>query len=134
MKKLIKEFKEFAVRGNVMDMAIGVIIGSAFSKIVSSLVHDIITPLLSLILGRINISELVVTIPSVVGNAAPIKIAYGNFLQTVLDFIIIALSIFLAVKAINKIKKKKEETPAEPPKPSSEERLLTEIRDLLKSK
>lgn len=134
MKKFIKEFKEFAVRGNVMDMAVGVIIGSAFSKIVSSLVKDIITPLLSLILGRINLSELVVEIPSIIGNTNPIKIAYGSFLQTVLDFIIIALSIFFAIKAINKIKKKKEEAPKEPPKPSTEEMLLTEIRDILKNK
>lgn len=133
MKEFIKEFKEFAMRGNVVDMAVGVIIGGAFSKIVSSLVKDIITPLLSLLLGRINLSELVFEIPSVL-EATPIKIAYGNLLQTVLDFVIIALSIFLAVKAINRVKKKKEEAPPPAPEPSREEILLMEIRDLLKNK
>ena len=133
MKKFVKEFKEFAIRGNVVDMAVGVIIGGAFSKIVSSLVKDIITPLLSLLLGRVNLSELVFEIPSVL-EATPIKIAYGNFLQTVLDFVIIALSIFLAVKAINRVKKKKEEAPPPAPEPSREEILLMEIRDLLKNK
>ena len=133
MKEFIKEFKEFAMRGNVVDMAVGVIIGGAFSKIVSSLVKDIITPLLSLLLGRVNLSELVFEIPSVL-EATPIKIAYGNFLQTVLDFVIIALSIFLAVKAINRVKKKKEEALPPAPEPSREEILLMEIRDLLKNK
>jgi len=132
MKKLIKEFKEFAMRGNVIDLAVGVVIGSAFGKIVSSLVSDIIMPVLSLILGRVNLTALTVPILSATAGGAPIIITYGVFLQTVLDFIVIALSIFLMIKLINRLQKKKEETPPPPAPPSKEELLLTEIRDLLK--
>ena len=132
MKKLVSEFKEFAMRGNVMDMAVGVVIGAAFGKIVSSLVTDIITPVLSLVIGRINLTALAVTIPAAMGSPKPIIITYGNFLQTVLDFIAVAFSIFLVIKASNRLKRKKEETPPAAPEISREEALLTEIRDLLK--
>ncbi len=132
MKKLVSEFKEFAMRGNVMDMAVGVVIGAAFGKIVSSLVADIIMPVLSLITGRINLTALAVTIPAAMGSPKPIIITYGNFLQTVLDFIAVAFSIFLVIKASNRLKRKKEETPPAAPEISREEALLTEIRDLLK--
>lgn len=134
MKKFIQEFKEFAMRGNVVDMAVGVIIGGAFGKIVSSLVGDIVMPALSLIAGRISLADLSAVIPASLSGAEPIVIAYGAFLQSILDFLIIALSIFLAIRLMNKFKKKQEETPPAPPAPSNEELLLTEIRDLLKDK
>lgn len=134
MKKLLNEFKEFAVRGNVMDMAVGVVIGGAFGKIVSSLVADIIMPVLSLITGRINLTALAVTVPAALEGAKPITITYGNFLQTVLDFIAIAFSIFLVIKAMNRLKRKKEAAAPPPAEPGREEVLLTEIRDLLKKK
>ena len=132
MKKLIKEFKEFAIRGNVIDLAVGVVIGGAFGKIVSSLVSDIIMPLLSLILGKINLTDLKVVIAASAPNGVPIIITYGVFLQTALDFVVIAFSIFLMVKLINRLQKKKEEAPPPPPQARQEEILLTEIRDLLK--
>ncbi len=122
---IVKEFKEFAMRGNVVDMAVGVIIGGAFGKIVSSLVDDVIMPIIGMITGGIDFTGLKATI----GESS---ITYGNFIQNVVDFLIIALCIFLMIKGLNKISKKKEEKPAEPPAPSKEEILLTEIRDLLK--
>jgi len=134
MKKLLNEFKEFAVRGNVMDMAVGVVIGGAFGKIVSSLVADIIMPVLSMITGRINLTALAVTVPAALEGAKPITITYGNFLQTVLDFVAIAFSIFLVIKAMNRLKRKKEAAAPPPAEPGREEVLLTEIRDLLKKK
>ncbi len=130
-----KEFKEFAVRGNVMDMAVGVIIGGAFGKIVSSLVNDIIMPVIGLFTGKIDISGLALTIPAGKADAAPVVIKYGVFLQTTLDFIIIVFCIFVMVKLINKLKHEKaQEAAKEPPAPSKEEVLLTEIRDILKNK
>ena len=131
MKKTFQDFKDFISKGNVMDMAVGVIIGGAFGKIVTSLVNDILMPLLGIITGGINFTELSVE----VGAA---KLTYGNFVQSVIDFLIIALCIFFITKAIAKAgeklrKKQEEEKAAEPPKPTSEE-LLTEIRDLLKNK
>nr|WP_319487847.1 large-conductance mechanosensitive channel protein MscL [uncultured Caproiciproducens sp.] len=134
MKKLMNEFKEFAMRGNVTDMAVGVVIGGAFGKIVSSLVTDIIMPVLSLITGRINLTALAVTIPAALEGAKPITITYGNFLQAVLDFAAIAFSIFLVVKTMNRLKRKKEAAPSPVTELSHEEILLTEIRDLLKTK
>ncbi len=123
---MIKEFKEFIQRGNVIDLAVGVIIGAAFGKIVSSLVDDILMPVLGIILGKIDFSNLTVTVGSAV-------IKYGSFIQNLIDFIIVAFCIFLIVKFVNKLtKKKKEEKKAEPPAPSKEEVLLTEIRDILK--
>ena len=121
----IKEFKEFAVKGNVMDMAVGVIIGGAFGKIVTSLVNDVFMPIIGIITGGIDFTDLSVK----VGEA---EIKYGQFIQNVVDFILVALCIFLVIKAINKFKKKEEEKPAAPPEPSKEEKLLGEIRDLLK--
>ncbi|NMC56769.1 MAG: large-conductance mechanosensitive channel protein MscL [Eubacteriaceae bacterium] len=129
MKKFFNEFKTFAMKGNVIDLAIGVIIGSAFSKIVSSLVNDMIMPLLGLILGKISISDLTITITSRLGSD-PIIIKYGVFLQNIIDFLIIAFSIFIALKAVNRIMRKNEKEV----KPPKEEVLLTEIRDLLKNK
>ena len=122
----LKEFKEFALKANVSDMAVGVIIGGAFGKIVSSLVDDILMPLIGIFTGGVDFSSLAAT----VGNA---KVTYGMFIQNVIDFLIIAFCIFVMVKAMNKIIKKREETPA-PAAPSAEEKLLTEIRDLLKQK
>ena len=141
MSKLIQEFKEFAVKGNAVDMAVGVIIGGAFGKIVSSIVDDIIMPPIGWLIGGVNFSDLKYTLPQVeipgVTAAAPATINYGNFLQTLLDVIIIAFCVFMMVKGINKLSKKKEEEPAAPapdPEPTNEEKLLSEIRDLLKNK
>ena len=132
MKGFMKEFKEFALKGNVLDMAVGVIIGGAFSTIVKSLVNDILMPLLGMILGKINIATLALTIPNPLGGEA-VSLAYGAFLQNVLNFFFIALAVFCIVKAANVVSKKKEEKPEEP-KPSKEEILLTEIRDALREK
>lgn len=130
---MLKEFKKFALKGNVVDLAIGVIIGSAFGKIVSSLVNDIIMPLLGIVLGKIDLTSAKIVIKKAVGDAAELSITYGQFLQTVIDFLIIALSLFFVTKAILAFKKKEEEKPQEP-KPSEQEKLLAEIRDLLKEK
>lgn len=139
MGKFLNEFKEFAVKGNAVDMAVGVIIGAAFGKIVSSIVDDIIMPPVGWLIGGVNFTDLKVTLPSIdmgVEKLAPATINYGNFLQTLLNFVIIAFCVFLLVKGINKLAKKKEEpaTPPAPPAPSKEEVLLSEIRDLLKNK
>lgn len=128
---LLKEFKAFAVRGNVLDMAIGVIIGGAFSKIVNSLVKDVIMPLLGTITGKVNISALEVKIPVSSATGEPILIKYGLFLQNIIDFLIIVFCIFIFVKLINNFKKKEEKAP---PKLTAQEVLLTEIRDLLKNR
>ena len=125
MKKFLEEFKAFAMKGNVMDLAIGVIIGGAFGAITTSLINDIFTPLIGLILGQVDFSGLSIT----VGDAV---IAYGAFIQAIFNFLMIALVTFWLMKAMNKLKKKEEEKPAAPPEPSAEEKLLTEIRDLLK--
>jgi len=134
MKKIFKEFKEFAIKGNVIDMAVGVIIGGAFGKIVTSLVGDIVMPAISLITGRVSLKSLALTVPVFNSDTAPIVIKYGEFLQNTLDFLIVAISIFFMVKVINMLKRKQEEAPKPPPKPSNEEVLLTEIRDVLKDK
>ena len=139
MSKFLSEFKEFAVKGNALDMAVGVIIGAAFGKIVSSIVDDIIMPPIGWLIGGVDFSNLKITLPAeqiVEGVATqPATINYGMFIQNVIDFLIVALCVFLLVKAINKLTKKKEqETPAAPPAPSAEEKLLTEIRDLMKNK
>ncbi|MFV0419189.1 MAG: large-conductance mechanosensitive channel protein MscL [Dysgonomonas sp.] len=131
---VIKELKEFMMRGNVVDMAVGVIVGGAFGKIVSSLVSDIIMPPIGVILGGVDFSDLKFIIKGATADTAAVSVNYGTFLQTVLDFIIIATAIFFAIKAINTLKSKKEEAPATPPAPTKEEVLLTEIRDLLKEK
>ncbi len=127
MKKFIDEFKQFIARGNVMDMAVGVIIGGAFSAITTSLINDIIMPLLGIFTGSISFAELHFTINGAV-------IAYGNFIQAVLNFLVMAFVVFCMIKTINRFHRKREEAPPAPPEPSAEEKLLTEIRDLLKEK
>ena len=127
MKKFMEEFKQFIARGNVMDMAVGVIIGGAFSAITTSLINDIVMPLLGIFTGSISFAELSVTAGSAV-------ITYGNFIQAVLNFLVMAFVVFCLVKAINSLHRRKEEAPPAPPEPSAEEKLLTEIRDLLKEK
>ena len=134
MKKFIEEFKAFAMRGNVLDMAVGVVIGGAFGKITTSLVNDIIMPLISMLTGGIDFSGWKWVLKAAEGDAAEVAVNFGSFIAVVLDFIIIAFAVFCMVKAINKFHKKKEEAPAAPPEPSAEEKLLTEIRDLLKEK
>ena len=129
---MMSEFKEFAMRGNVVDMAVGIIIGAAFGKIVSSFVSDIIMPPLGVIIGGVNFTDLSVTVKAATENAEAVTLKYGAFIQTVFDFVIVAFAIFMAIKFMNSLKKKEEEAPAEPPEPSAEEKLLTEIRDLLK--
>ncbi len=131
---ILKEFKTFAVKGNVVDMAVGIIIGAAFGKIVSSFVGDIIMPPLGVLIGGVDFSDLVITLKAAQGDTPAVAIAYGQFIQTVLDFIIIAFAIFMGIKGINRLKREEvaEEAPAEPAAPSNEEVLLSEIRDLLK--
>ncbi|MGN0087096.1 MAG: large-conductance mechanosensitive channel protein MscL [Alloprevotella sp.] len=132
-----QDFKAFAVKGNAIDMAVGVIIGGAFGKIVSSIVNDLIMPPIGWLIGGVDFKDLAIELPGNPLNEAaePVKITYGNFLQTTLDFLIIAFCVFLLVRMIMKLtKKKEEEKPAAPPAPSKEEVLLTEIRDLLKEK
>jgi len=137
----MKEFKAFAMRGNVVDMAVGIIIGGAFGKIVASFVKDILMPPIGMLLGGVDFNTLSLTLKEAVMNEAgevaeaAVVIAYGNFIQTTIDFIIIALAIFMMIKGMNNLKKKEEEAPAAPPappEPGNEEKLLTEIRDLLK--
>jgi large conductance mechanosensitive channel len=118
----------------VVDMAVGIIIGGAFGKIVSSFVADVIMPPIGILLGQVNFSDLAVTLKAASGDVAAVTLNYGKFVQTVVDFVIIAFSIFIAVKAMNTLKKKEEAAPAAPPAPSNEEVLLAEIRDLLKQK
>ncbi|MEI2565439.1 large-conductance mechanosensitive channel protein MscL [Vibrio metoecus] len=130
---LLKEFKAFASRGNVIDMAVGIIIGAAFGKIVSSFVADIIMPPIGIILGGVNFSDLSFVLLAAQGDAPAVVIAYGKFIQTVVDFTIIAFAIFMGLKAINSLKRKEEEAPKAPPAPTKEQELLSEIRDLLKS-
>lgn len=139
MGKFVQEFKDFAVKGNAVDMAVGVIIGGAFGKIVSSIVDDIIMPPIGWLIGGVNFSDLKVELPAeeIAGvKMASATINYGAFIQTLIDFVIIAFCVFLLVKAINQLARKKTEeaAPAAPPAPSAEEKLLTEIRDLLKDK
>ncbi|MBM3437416.1 MAG: large-conductance mechanosensitive channel protein MscL [Bacteroidetes bacterium] len=134
----ISEFKTFAMRGNVLDMAVGIIIGGAFGKIVSSFVADVIMPPIGVLLGGVDFSSLKITVKSAVtgdGGAVSspaVTLNYGLFLNTVIDFMIIAFAIFLMIKGVNAMKKKEEAAPAPPPVPSNEEKILAEIRDLLK--
>lgn len=140
---MMKEFKDFALRGNVVDMAVGIIIGGAFGKIVSSLVNDVILPPIGLLLGNVDFKDLTLTLKeaqaaviereTVVQEATDaVSLNYGAFISTLLDFLILAFVIFQLVRIMNKMKRKKEEAPAAPSAPSKEEQLLTEIRDLLK--
>lgn len=125
---MLKEFKEFAMRGNVVDMAVGIIIGAAFGKIVSSLVSDVIMPPIGMIMGGVSFSDLAIPLGEGEDAAA---INYGVFIDNVISFLIVAFAVFMLIKAINTMQRKEEEKPAEPPQPSAEEKLLTEIRDLL---
>ncbi len=130
--KILNEFKAFAMKGNVIDMAVGIIIGAAFGKIVASMVSDIIMPPIGLLVGGVNFSDLTFVMKEAVGENPAVTINYGNFLQVTFDFLIVAAAIFMFIKAINAAKKKEEAAPAAPPAPPKEEILLTEIRDLLK--
>jgi len=131
---MLKEFKEFAVKGNVVDMAVGVIIGAAFGKIVSTLVAKVVTPPIGLLLGGVNFVDLKFILQESSEGVAEVAIEYGAFLQVTFDFLIVAFVIFMAVKGINNLKKKADEAPAAPIEPPKEQILLEEIRDLLKQK
>ncbi len=139
-RKFLEEFKKFAMRGNVVDMAVGVIIGGAFGKIVTSVVNDLVMPLLGILVGGVNFTDLKLVLKNAVIEGdkeitPAVSLNYGNFLQSTFDFLIIAFSIFLFIKLINKLsRKKEEEAPATPPAPPADIQLLTEIRDLLKEK
>jgi len=132
----MKEFKEFAMRGSVVDLAVGVVIGGAFGKIVTSLVNDVIMPPIGYLTGGIDFSEMkyVIEPADPVNEIAETAIAYGNFINVIIEFLIIAFCIFLVIKGLNSLKRKEEEVPESPPEPSKEEVLLTEIRDLLRAK
>lgn len=129
---VLNEFKAFAVKGNVVDMAVGIIIGAAFGKIVSSFVGDVIMPPLGLLIGGVDFSDLAITLRPAVGETPAVLLAYGKFIQTVIDFVIVAFAIFMGVKAINRLKREEAKAPSAPPAPSTQEVLLGEIRDLLK--
>ena len=130
--KFLDEFKTFAMKGNMIDMAVGIIIGGAFGKIISSLVADIIMPPIGVLLGGVNFTDLKLTIKAATDTAEAVTWNYGNFIQVAIDFLIIAIAIFMLVKAINSMKKKEEAAPAAPPAPTKDQELLVEIRDLLK--
>ncbi|WP_314319897.1 large-conductance mechanosensitive channel protein MscL [Fusobacterium pseudoperiodonticum] len=129
--KLVDEFKAFVMRGNVVDMAVGVIIGGAFGKIVTSLVNDIFMPIIGMVLGNVDFTSLEIKLGEPVEGAQQAAIRYGMFIQEIVNFLIIAFCIFMVIKLINKVQKKKEEEPAPAPEPTKEEVLLTEIRDAL---
>lgn len=131
---IVKEFKDFAMRGNVVDMAVGVIIGGAFGKIVTSLVSDVLMPPIGMLMGGVNFSHLAVTLKEAVGDKPAVTLKYGMFINTVIDFVIVAFVIFMVIKGMNSLKKKEEAAPSAPPKPSNQELLLMEIRDLLRKK
>ncbi|MEE4460639.1 large-conductance mechanosensitive channel protein MscL [Azotobacter chroococcum] len=130
---MLSEFKAFAVKGNVVDMAVGIIIGAAFGKIVSSFVGDLIMPPLGLLIGGVDFSDLAITLKQAEGAAPAVVLAYGKFIQTVIDFLIIAFAIFIGIKAVNQLKRKEAEAPSLPPAPTRDQQLLEEIRDLLKA-
>ena len=132
MKNFFDEFKKFAVKGNVIDLAVGIIIGSAFGKIIASFVNDLFMPLISLLMGKTNFVQLKVILVEASGDTPELAIRYGQFIQTVIDFILIAFVVFIMVKTVNNMRKKQEEKPAAPPAPSNTEILLEEIRDLLR--
>ncbi|MFH0869490.1 MAG: large-conductance mechanosensitive channel protein MscL [archaeon] len=130
----LKEFKAFAMRGNVVDMAVGIIIGGAFGKIVSSFVSDVVMPPIGILLGNVDFKELMFVMKPATETTAAVAIRYGMFISTVIDFLIIALAIFMAIKVMNRMRRKEEAAPSEPAKPSEEVVLLTEIRDSLNKK
>lgn len=129
---MIKEFREFIMKGNILDLAVAVIIGGAFGKIVTSFVNDIIMPPIGLLLGGVNFTDLKMVLKAAEGEAEAVTLNYGAFVQNIVDFLIVAFVIFMVIKAYNNMQKKEEEAPAAPPEPSNEEKLLGEIRDLLK--
>ena len=131
---VVKEFKEFVMRGNVIDLAVGIVIGAAFGKIVSSLVADVIMPPVGLLLGGVNFTNLKLVLGPPLAGGEPVTLNYGNFIQVLVDFLIVAFAIFLVIKAINRMKRKEEAAPAAPPAPTRDQQLLTEIRDLLKAR
>jgi len=131
---MAKEFKAFAMRGNVVDMAVGIIIGGAFGKIVSSFVGDVLMPPIGLLLGGIDFSNFALTLKDATADTAAVTLNYGVFINTVLDFLIVAFAIFMVIKLMNAAKKKEEEAPKPPPEPSKQEVLLTEIRDALRTR
>ena len=139
MKQILQEFKQFAMRGNVVDMAVGIIIGGAFGKIVTSIVGDVIMPAVGLLVGGVNFTDLKITLKDAVMEGGEVvspavTINYGNFIQVTFDFLIIAFAVFMLVKGVNALSRKKiEEKPATPPAPPADIQLLTEIRDLLKT-
>ncbi len=131
---MMKEFKDFAMKGNVVDMAVGIIIGAAFGKIVAAFVGNVVTPVIGLLVGGVNFSELKHVLQAAEGEVAEVAITYGVFLQTIFDFVIVAFAVFMAIKAMNSMKKKEEAKPAAPAAPAADIVLLTEIRDALAGK
>ena len=130
---IVSEFKAFAMKGNVVDLAVGVIIGAAFGKIVDSVVGDLIMPPIGLLIGGVDFTDLAITLKAAEGDLPAVMLSYGKFLQTILDFMIVAFAIFMGVKAINRLKREEAAAPEAPPAPSKEQELLSEIRDLLKA-
>ncbi|POA18997.1 large conductance mechanosensitive channel protein MscL [Pseudomonas sp. FW300-N1A1] len=130
---VISEFKAFAVKGNVVDMAVGIIIGAAFGKIVTSFVGDVVMPPIGLLIGGVDFGDLAITLKAAQGEAPAVMLAYGKFIQSIIDFVIVAFAIFMGVKAINQLKREEAAAPSAPPVPTQEEVLLSEIRDLLKT-
>jgi large conductance mechanosensitive channel len=128
---IIQEFKEFATKGNVMDMAVGVVIGGAFGEIVKSLVNDVLMPPIGMALGKVDFKALSVSLADPLGQSPPVEVRYGLFLNSVINFLIVAACIFMAIKAINRLKREKPPAPVTPPEPTREEKLLAEIRDAL---
>lgn len=131
---IVKEFRDFAVKGNMVDMAVGIIIGAAFGKLITSLVNDLIMPPLGQLIGGVNFAGLKLTIGSPIEGREPVTLNYGNFIQTTVDFLIVACAIFMVVKAINRMKRKEAAAPPAPAAPTKDQILLTEIRDLLKAR
>jgi len=129
---MISEFKKFAMRGNVVDLAVAVVIGAAFGRIVTSFVNDVLMPPIGLLLGGVDFTEFIWTLKESTGEAAAVTVNYGMFIQHIVDFTIIAFAIFMVIRAFENMKKKEETIPSPPPEPNAEEKLLTEIRDLLK--
>lgn len=130
---ILSEFKAFAVKGNVVDMAVGIIIGVAFGKIVTSFVGDVVMPPLGVLIGGMDFSDLAIVLKAAEGDLPAVTLAYGKFIQSIIDFTIIAFAIFMAVKLINRLKREEEAAPAAPPAPTKDQELLSEIRDLLKA-
>ena len=130
---ILSEFKAFAVKGNVVDMAVGIIIGAAFSKIVSSFVGDVVMPPLGVLIGGVDFTDLAITLKAAEGDLPAVVLAYGKFIQTVIDFLIVAFAIFMGIKVLNKLKREEAAAPEAPPAPTKDQELLSEIRDLLKA-